>query len=148
MDTKSRHFVVDFWGCRLGLNASTSTLRYLLAEVAGAVDAKLLHSFVSVLSLNLIVGVGLTEEGHLAFRMLPDQNYVSFSFSGCGRIKLEEVVSLLFHELKAESYNLAAIDQGVTSNPNGINIVGFRHGDLKDKVPVPFPPMSSATGEV
>ena len=147
METKSHHIVVDFWGCQMGMGTITSTLRYLLAEIASASGLSIIHSFVNISEPDLIQGVGLTTEGHIVFRMIPAQNYVSvsLSFSKGDKGKPEDVIDLLFREFKAESFNLLAVDQGLEANSSGIRVVGFRHGDLADQIPIPFPP--SSTGE-
>lgn len=85
MDTFSRHFLIEFWGCETGLD-DPEMVREAITQAVAKIDATLIDLKVHQYSPRGVTGLAMLAESHFSVHTWPEHDYLAADIFTCGRL--------------------------------------------------------------
>lgn len=117
MNTYSRHYIVDVWGCNAEVLNDVKLLEEVLVDAALKAGAEVREATFHQFLPYGISGVVIISESHLSIHTFPEHGYASIDVFTCGeRIDPQIAVDIIIQKLwanRVHSLNLVRGVQGI-----------------------------------
>jgi len=109
---KSKHLLLELYGCHYGKLNDESFLRCTLNRAAKLAKATVLNLISNKFEPQGVTAIALLAESHISIHTWPESNYSAVDIFTCGQNMMPEIASqYLIKALKAEEHSLRVIER-------------------------------------
>ena len=109
---KSKHFLLELYGCDYEKLNDESFLRCILNRAAKLANSTVLNLISNKFEPQGVTAIALLAESHISIHTWPESNYSAVDIFTCGQNMLPELASqYLIDSLKAEEHFLRVIER-------------------------------------
>ena len=109
---KSKHFLLELYGCDYEKSNDESFLRCTLTNAAKLANATVLNLISNKFEPQGVTAIALLAESHISIHTWPESNYSAVDIFTCGQNMMPEVASqYLIKSLLAKEHSLRVIER-------------------------------------
>lgn len=120
MDTRSRHLLVELWGCDAAILDDERALEAHLRAAADAARVTIVQTVFHRFSPHGVTGVVVVEESHLSVHTWPESGYAAVDFFTCGQGEPDRAVAVIERGLGAQRVEVLRVERGLRPPGPGI----------------------------